>query len=519
MRLKYTTFYRRFGVRQREELVRPRLTPMEYFQFPYPSIYHYVTDNGVTLGPAVEDPQIASFDARIFIDHVTQLKSTIGGPRATSVNARLLENDYRRKTRGFKPLKRDEALTMNQRNGLVINYGMLYPLHRYVVSFQASYYRWRNIQETIWKTASELERRFGWHQFIDMELPEQFPGREDFMRLNSARTEKSLSAFNSFSGLFLFDLWHWLGENREQSAMSHLTPEAAVNINFVVKVQGYFFVLNLGKLDQWRKTEDNPTGLDPGALQNRLLILLHGLRDLAQGVTTAEDVVEDQANHDGEDDMGILPNVTILRVPEPVSLPEPPPLLKIDLTQQAAVPTPDKVNVEDIFTHRIKEQTQHLSDIGLMTSKAVERVEKDARKFEELKDPFGSGKTMAEAMKVTKDDLTMPTDTRLKDRKTILDKSMLNIPIKKFHQKYVDNLMNKHVMQSVMSLQNLGIMVKDYQVETVNDPMNHYQIHTVTIKPVRGRQSTLRFRLPVVDRDGRFISNGKKNRMRLQRTD
>lgn len=518
MRLKPVNFYRRVGIRQREELVRPRLTPLEQFTFPYPAIYHFVPDNGVTLGPSVEDPLIASYDARVFIQHITELKSRVGNPRITSVNARLLENDYRRKTRGFKPLKRDEALTMNIRNGLVVNYGMLYPLYRYVVSFQASYYRWRNIQETVWQTVSDIDRRFGWDQFIDMELPEQFPGREDFIRLNASRTEKSLSAFNSYAGLALFDLWQWMGEDRDQSAMAHLTPEAVKNLNLIVKVKGYFFVLNLGKVDQWRKTEENPAGLDPTTLQARLLILLHGLRDLAQGLTTPDDI-SGELSDEPDEFTGILPNVTILRVPEPTSRPEPPEPLTIS-TRPTDVPvTPDKVNVEDVFTQRIKEQTRQLSEIGVMTAKAADRVERDSRRFEEIKDPFGSGKTMAEAMKVTPDDLTMPEDTAIKDRTTIIDKSMLNIPIKKFHQKYVGKLLNKHVMQSVMSLQNLGVMVKDYQVETVLDSMNHYQIHSVTVKPVRGRQSTLRFRLPVINEDGRFISNGQKQRMRLQRAD
>src|SRR5690606_33569815 len=64
-----------------------------------------------------------------------------------------------------------------------------------------------------------------------------------------------------------------------------------------------------------------------------------------------------------------------------------------------------------------------------------------------------------------------------------------------------------------------GVAIKDYKMEVVRDAMNHYEIHAVTIKPIRGRQTTVRFRIPVVDADGRFTSNGTQYSMKTQRAD
>lgn len=524
MRLKQTTFYKRFGVRHREELNRPRLAPIETLELPYPVIYHFNPNDSVTIGPTAEDPIIATFDSRIFIEHVTQLKSNIGNPRRTAVNPMLIENEFRRSTRGFKPLRRDDALTLNPRNGLVVNYGMLTPIYRYFVSWQRAYYEWRNVQETVWKTVSELHTRFAWEQYITIDIPETFPTREEMVKLNSSRSETSLKPFTQSESLTLFDLWQWIGVDRDKSAMSLLDTESLDNINLLFKVKQYFFVLNLGRLNSFRKSEESDKGLDPGLLQMRLSSLFHGLRDVIDGTTVPDEVQDDSGEDEnlGTFEDQLLPPVPIMRLPEPISPPEAPRPLIFDEEENIPRFDTDAEESDDVgkrYTKQIEQEVDHLAESGLLTVKAKERTVKEASRFTELKDPFGSGKTLAEAMSTSDADYALPTSRPLPDRKTIPDKSMLESKIQGFHRKYVDNLMPKHIMQSVMSVQNLGLMVKDYKVETVMDSMNHYNIHTVVVKPVKGRQSTLRFRTPVIDKDGRFVSNGKANRMRLQRAD
>lgn len=537
MRLKQPTFYKRFGVRKREELTRPRLFGIENFELPIPSIMHFVPRDTVTIGPTAEDPLVSTFDTRVFIEHVTELKSKIGGPRRTAASPQLIENDFRRTTRGFKPLRKDDALTINPRNGLVVNYGMLTPLYRYIVSFQKGYYEWRNVEETLWKKVGEIHQRFGWNQYIPIDLPDTIPSREQFMRLEASRTERSLSFFASKEALSLFDLWQWVGEERASSAIHQMVEESGVeetdilsNINLLFNVNGYFFVLNLGNLNSWRKSEDNPSGVAPSMLQMRLSVLFHGLRDVLEGVTDPKDIEgSDEGENDTEGHSGVkwndddfLPEYPIMRVPEPVSPPEPPEPLVVDVSEDNVKrnATPAKnVTEETQYTHRIEAEVENLDKLGLITPKVKERAVKQARRFTELKDPFGSGKTISEAMRVKPEDYALAKSRPLPDRETVHDKSMLSSKIKDFHRKYTRELMPKHILQSVMSIQNLGLMVNDYKVETVMDAMNHYQIHTVQVKPIKGRQSTLRFRVPVIDRDGRFISNGKPNRARLQRAD
>ncbi len=534
MRLKQQTFYKRFGVRRREELTRPRLFSMDHLELPYPAIFHFTPRDSVTIGPTAEEPIIRGYDRRVFIEHVTQLKSAVGGPRRTAANPQLIENDFRRTTRGLKPLRKDDALIIDPRNGLVVNYGMLTPLYRYIVSFQKGYYDWRNVEETVWKTVKELDVRFKWNQYLLIEMPEYIPSREKFLRLEASRTEQSLSHFDKKETLTLFDLWQWVGDNREQSAIFSMfeggEEDTSVydNINLIFKTGTLFFVLNLGELNRWRKTEEQPSGVAPSVLQMRLSVLFHGIRDIQDGLTDPVDS-EDDPVVDEETGTGIvwsdddyLPEFPVMRIPTPVSPPEPPPPLVINADEKEVRNTQKKekeIPTEKLYTQRLEDQIEELSEMGLITQKTKERSLSQTSRFTELKDPFGSGKTIAEAMKTTADDYSLAKERPLPDRDTVFDKSMLSSKIKMFHRKYTQTVLPKHIMQSVMSIQNLGLMVNDYKIETVMDSTNHYQIHTVVVKPIKGRQSTLRFRVPVIDKDGRFTSNGKKVRSRLQRAD
>ena len=524
MRLKQATFYKRYGIRLNTELTRPRIFKLDALVMPYPAIYHYIPHDSSIIGPPKEDPIIATFDNRVFIEHVTELKSNIGNPKRTAVNPQLIENDFRRNSRGFKPLRNDNALPLNPLNALVINYGVLNPTYRYFVSFQKGYYEWRNIRETVWKTVAETHERFNWNQYISLELPNSFPNREEFIRLSNSRTETSLKPFAENEALDLFDLWQWVGENRQESAMGHLPAEAFDKVNLIFKIKGYFFVLNLGLLDRWRKTEDSPSGFAPDLLQQKLTLLFHGLRDIQEGITSPEIYQEDNEDVSNTTDVseGLLPYTPILQVPEPISPPEWTTPLRLNIEDEAtahAIIENDDEDLETRYSRRIEEETNHLAEAGLLTPKMQERTLKEARRFTELKDPFGSGKSISEAMATTLEDYQLPKKRELPDRRTIHDKSMLTSTLRDFNRHYINTLMDKHIMQSVMSVQKLGLMVKDYKVETVRDAMNHYQIHTVVVKPIKGRQSTLRFRTPVVNKHGRFISNGKENKLRLQRTD
>jgi hypothetical protein len=575
MRLKQSVFYRQTGVRQRNHLMRPRLIPMEKLILPYETVYHFWPVDTATLGPNPQDPLLSNVNGRLFIEHITEMDGREGNPRRTVLNPTMMKNEFRRKTRGFKPLRKEQALTINTRNVLVMNYGMLSSLYRYIPSYKVPYFRWNNVAQTFWNRVEGIQSRFGWNQYIDLHLPDRLPKLEEFKRASRTLNQKTLELFNSQAQFNLLDLWRWMGEDRDESNLTVLSDKTLENVNLLVRLKGYFFVINLGVIDEWRKdpTDDNDSGLEGTQMQRYFLRLLHGLRDFMSGVTEP-DVTEDdkpvsdhpadskepktvdvaktetekeaptepsstESTKSDDDDALLLPEFDDdITLPDPVSNLETPVFDSRDLPKENRQVDPDAKTVtlpaeetgsvasvdegpkfSERLTQGIAQRAFDLHEAGLMSAKAYEKSLADAKTYTDLKDPYGSGRPLTEMLTVSEEDLALPEPKPVPNTDTIPDESMLHSKLKGIQRKYIKDVLHKDVVSSVMAIQNQGVAVRDYSVETMQDTMNHYEVHTVTLKPVRGRQSTVRFRLPVVDKDGRFISNGVTNRMRLQRAD
>jgi hypothetical protein len=593
------------GVRQVSQLLAPRMIPIKHLYLPMGSVYQFFEDGQAILGPSPQDPYLTAIKGKVFIEHVSRLDSTEGAPKRTVLNPDILENEFRRKNRLFKPLRKDDALVLNQQNTLVVNYNLLNSLYRYIPSYKATYFRWFNNQKTFWDNVVKTHERFGWNQYINFHMPERLPTLGQFVQMQAGATQKNMEVFSTPAMLSAFDLYQWLGNNRADSLLATVPEEALDKINFVFKARSYFFVWNLGQINDWRKdlTEDTTDtskmtpkelrahkqaisdraqGVAGDQLQRRFVVLLHSLADLINGsvqldgktadaegaielkpnagqiekalgkddkkpvappvaAEPAEDEKEDSAKdeeltEDDELDFGLgvdfgdtmAPPTTQDEFVMDTSLVE-----DDEEEEHRVLPTEElsqagldeevdmqKPTTSDLLTGGVIEKAWELSELQLITPRAYQRAIDDAETYKTLPNPYGTGGTLEEAMTYQDGDLTLPEEVKFPDADTIFDKSMLSSNLKAIQTKYIRKLMAKDVLNvTLAAIQQQGVAVKDYQIETVRDAMNHYQIHTVTVKPLRGRQSTLRFRLPVLDDDGRFVSNGVTYKYGLQRAD
>jgi hypothetical protein len=96
---------------------------------------------------------------------------------------------------------------------------------------------------------------------------------------------------------------------------------------------------------------------------------------------------------------------------------------------------------------------------------------------------------------------------------------MLKSSLLDFDERYITHVMAKDTAALVLNVQKAGIAVTGYKVEKVSDILGGYEMHSVRLTPVVGTPSTLRFKLPAVQADGTYESNGVKYRLRKQRGD
>lgn len=71
-----------------------------------------------------------------------------------------------------------------------------------------------------------------------------------------------------------------------------------------------------------------------------------------------------------------------------------------------------------------------------------------------------------------------------------------------FTKNYVRHVMQADIAASILSVQNAGVLVKDYKVTNTVDALNNYDTHTVSLIPINGKPSTISIKLPVVNEEG-----------------
>lgn len=600
MRLKIQLFLKNFGLKQAAELQQPRLHAIKKLDLPLETVYHFLEDNTAVMGPSQTDPIFAKLKGKVFIEQKTELDSLVGNPRRTSVLPQTLENDFRRTHRFFKPLRKDAAVKLNVSNVAVFNYSMLNPLYKYVSSYKANYYRWLNITDTFWEGVAETCKRFpDWNQFIELHVPEYTPGMSKFKQLTRSTTQDLLEEFRSFAALNLFDLYRFFGTERDTSFMSKIPKASYDKINFLVRVQGNFFVMNLGKLEEWRAAPDseeeleeitleafsdpsnvetyiNELGLEafftPDSMQRKLVSLFTTLTEFSHGndtlietearsadlVQPEDEVAEVETELDEEilaDDLVASPELEEEEFDQSKPTSRVVKTFDLDLMEVTYIPPPEsdldettlvidksdliveekpkslKVNdgksmrslvesfsVDDHYADPVARKAAELRQMGMISDRTFEQTIDDAMRYHTIPDPFGSGLTIKEAMEIVPEDLVVPT-THYKDTSTVIDKSMLASKHQAIMRKFNSKLLPKFILQSIVALQSGGVSITDVKAREDEDINNHTMSFNITVKPVRGRASQLHFRVPVIDKDGRFKANGVISRQRQQRTD
>lgn len=168
----------------------------------------------------------------------------------------------------------------------------------------------------------------------------------------------------------------------------------------------------------------------------------------------------------------------------------------------------------------LKEQLDDYAEYGLLSASDYKKLSRDVDAYNELKDPYGSKKSIVEAMKIAPEDIQLDKEKiTINAPDTVIDKSMLESSLISFTSDYVKNVMHKDMLSMTSSLQRSGVIIKKHEIEHENSALGSYENHTLEIRPIDGVASTLRFRVPKIDEDGRLVANGNKYIQRLQRVD
>lgn len=297
----YEPYYRRHGLRRAMQLVAPIVSPLETLALTRNSILHYLPSDESQYGIPQDDPLLLQTSRLIQVNHHTELFEPLGAPRSTRLPPGPMIRGYHRKNRKTRILRNYDMAVKNPFNVLVENYALLPHLYRYPMTFFKTYYKWANIQSTLWHRVGELGKQYDHHQYLLCHLPQQLPSLPILKRGSTGITRTTLGFFDSPESLLILEIWKWLGEERELSVLSK-AGDGVHKLDLIWVESGRWTMLNLGLLDSWRRPSqkeieagaDPKKGLiDPPLLQRRFLrflMALQGLRVSEEPAALAGDV-------------------------------------------------------------------------------------------------------------------------------------------------------------------------------------------------------------------------------------
>lgn len=167
----------------------------------------------------------------------------------------------------------------------------------------------------------------------------------------------------------------------------------------------------------------------------------------------------------------------------------------------------------------VAKHAERLLSKGLISRAEYGRHLRLASRFKEIPAPFDHPGTLAEYKEIPHETVWDFHPAEIPDIPHVKDKSMLKSTLINYDKKYIDEVMQKDVLNMVLNLQKGGFAITDYKVERRIDALNDLYEYTVRISPVHGSPSTIRFQLPAIDDNGKYRVGGVKYYMRKLRFD
>lgn len=358
-----------------------------------------------------------------------------------------------------------------------------------------------------------------------------------------AITTRTLKPLTDDRLLFTEELHRWLSPNRDSSIFSAIAPEHLSRVNLVFTEMGKFSIMNLGEVDKWRGDKSiEKEGLTYPMLAKRLESYyrsLMGLRSEADPlrVLSAIDTLP------GEDPEPVVlsarggsvadsPAMQKVEVEAPelkVSKPDVPMAKKDDAPEAKIVATQMPTDIDEDgtpetelpvitspLTHRMDEETTELLRKGVISNG-------ERRRFTRLSESY---KTMKVGDETLEQLATIPDETvwnfkprLIPDIPEVSDKGMLESTIDDFDRKYIDEVYHRDTARMVLAVQKGPIAVTGLQKERRVDKMGDSTQYAIRLTPSRGASTTWKFRLPNIDKNGKYRQNGVRYFARKFKTD
>ena len=190
--------------------------------------------------------------------------------------------------------------------------------------------------------------------------------------------------------------------------------------------------------------------------------------------------------------------------------------IKLDYAPERLDALLNNKTTDDKFNKYISEAVEFKT----LTSSEIRSLKKTKENRTLLKSPYDKETKLDHFKIVNPTDIEMlPQEMALNVDVNLVSDDLKKEVINTFDRKYLKRVLHKDIVACVSNLENADLIIKDYSVERNRSSLGNYEIHKLTIKPFNAKESTVYFRIPMIDKEGEFVASGIKYKMRKQETD
>lgn len=537
---QHTQLYRASGIRSISGLLKPPVFSLQEMEWSQDAVIHYLPGDKDTDLPD-KHPYFHTIEA-LTVRH--QLEYLVENPLGCTRQTVTLKEDIRQyhlKHPDFRMVQTDMAGVSKASVPFMINYGFLDRLYTYRKSPMAAYWQWKNELQTALKKGVELVAAANRQQYYILSVPDYVPGNNNMQRWVTKKDNQFYTALAGHDILTIFEVYRYLSSGHSGGGLLEDIPkEMHGYFNFIIHYNEKACLLNLGVLDYLSSNEDDAELLEAEVSMLGVTGSQHYTSKVAAKVflasmtllRTAELEVDKEKTTDevvelDEADIDAIVNA------ESVSGYDEEDNIEEQSDVHAAV-TPVHEQLADLFSNdetephvlsepTLEERNTQLVDsaiaFGTLSVAEGRKILRELADIDALTNPYGDGTigsaTQTDSSKVTLD----RKGSELPDSPTVFDKTMNASSLQVLDSQYIQHFMKPHILSAVRAFARKGVVVKGYEIVPTENLVGSYEDHILTLKPIGGQASTIRFRIPIVNEKGEFPSNGVKYRFRRQNLD
>jgi len=538
-KMLYGAFLRQEVCFRRSDIPKKIKTFNNKTQLPTNSVLHLLDNinkpNNFSDTPDIMgNPFVINEVFRKFIDHNT----TIVQPnnkfyiklkhmfRIAGINPTLLE--FRNKYKDVvRPMLNKEGVLKSNNILSIVNHNPLWRIRTMGVMNEYNKFNliFRSILQYI---VSMSHTKF---HFIHIPLSEKIYSKMDFQRAAKERIDRATVKFrDDFTYFLLIHLYGYLMEDSKTSLLNELPSDILPYLHFIFQAKDKYVIYNLNDLKNIITNESMIISvrrqIDTLKFNYIEEVIDENISDddyekaveekqrlsteKASSATTKSPTVGissgDKVKEKSETTKDIK-KIDTKSIDKPVVTKNVAPKIKIDTEFNF-----ESAQYDDFLKEIEKEVEQLIDDLEDVTPNQKVRLRKVSEQYKDIKI---DNKTVEEILKEDVDiSITSSSLDFLKD--SIPDESMLHSSIIDMDNLYMEKLFMKDLLSVATSFNAQGMFLVNFEQEEMIDELNHQNHVKMTYEDTAGKRHTIKFKLPVIRKDGTFIVNGIKSRMRKQ---